>query len=171
MRIHRANLGQVTQLTCEAAGAVWNSSANTCTPQAPIGAEATEAPTMSASECAAAGGAMVAGVCTPGLPSGYNAGSSATATGVLPGTVSPSNTIGQTGDTLPSSAEDLCSSEGGTWNGSACDYSGLCSLPLGTYDSDTGTCDYTELYLVAGGGLLIVLALIFSSRGSRRKRR
>jgi len=107
---------------------------------------------------------LVNGQCVPALPAGYG---SATPTGAIPG-----NTSGQTG-TLPATSQDLCESEGGTWNGSSCDFSAFCSLPLGIYNADTGTCDYTQLYLVAGGAaaFLVLLLVISSSSGSRKRRR
>ena len=79
---------------------------------------------------------------------------------------STSNTSGNTNPALPSSSEGLCESQGGTWNGVTCDYSSLCALPLGTYDPDTGNCDYTNLYIAVGGAVLLLLLLELFSGGA-----
>ena len=105
------------------------------------------------------------GIVPPGsqpLPVGYDAST---------GTVSSSNTIGQTEPNLATNPADLCAQQGGTWDGSTCNQSSLCSLPLGTYDESTGTCDYTELYLAAGGAALLLVALLIVSSSGGKKRR
>jgi hypothetical protein len=104
----------------------------------------------------AGGGLTPSYLLYPTLPNTYNPAT---------GAVSSSNTSGQTIASLPSNSADLCASQGGTWDGTNCNYNNLCSMPLGVYDSDTGTCDYTDLWLLAGGGLLL-LALAFL--GGRR---
>ncbi len=105
---------------------------------------------------------MLASAPVAPVPVGYDAST---------GTVSSSNTIGQTESNLAANPSDLCTQQGGTWDGSTCNQSSLCSLPLGTYDESTGTCDYTELYLVAGGAaILLVALLIMSSSGGKRRR-
>jgi hypothetical protein len=172
MRIHRASLGQTPQQildwenACFAQGTTW---AGGTTPNC----SAITPAITGAAECATSGGTYSNGVCTPGLPIGYNAGATPTASGVEPGTVAPSNTSGQT---LPGVATDLatlCAANGGIWNATAqsCNLSQYCSLPLGVYNLATGACDYTQLYWVAGGAAaFLILMVVLSSGGSRRRR-
>jgi hypothetical protein len=116
--------------------------------------------------CATAGGTWdgTSGTCafataptppTIAVPVGYDPNT---------GTVDPSNTAGQTNPSLPTNTADLCTLEGGAWNGSSCDQSSLCSLPLGTYNESTSQCDYTTLYLAIGGAAVLLLALLGMKR-------
>lgn len=144
MRVSRAALGQIQQTTCAAAGGVWNASTNTCTSQPAQGSslvQSTPPPTSPAA---------------PTTPVGYNE-----QTGTVSG-----NTSGQTVSGLSPSSQGLCVQEGGTWNGSSCSFSGLCTqFPFGgVYNSSTGQCSYLNFYLTLGGIALFAFVLIAMSR-------
>jgi len=100
--------------------------------------------------------------CAPAPPVG-----TPTATGAIPG-----NTSGNTNPTVPSDSSDLCTSQGGTWDGTICNYNALCNqFPFGgVYDIDTGTCDYSQFYWIAGLSVAALLLLVLASSGGRRGR-